>query len=34
MAPGFTDLPEDDGYDSEEELDFSGMLGFELQNKL
>ena len=26
MAPSFENLPEDDGYDSEEEIDFSGSL--------
>ena len=26
MAPSFENLPEDDGYDSEEEIDFSGLL--------
>ena len=25
MAPSFDNLPEDNGYDSEEELDFSGL---------
>ena len=25
MAPSFENLPEDDGYDSEEEIDFSGV---------
>ena len=24
MAPSYNDLPEDNGYDSEEELDYSG----------
>ena len=25
MAPSFNDLPEDDGHESEEEIDFSGL---------